>query len=512
MDLFSPGTAEGLGFPLFVRLAHWFNFLFLLLLVRSGLAILAAHPKLYFNVHSRPGSEWIRFSRKKLPKDRMWCSTDEEVAWPSWLALPGGHGLGLGRYWHFFNALTWTACGLFYVVLLFFSSQWRRLVPTSWEVFPLAFKNLQTYLTLRTPPSGAPYGPTPFNPLQQLTYFSVVFLLTPLQILTGLAQSPSIAARFPWYERAFGKKQTARSLHFLGMVAYLGFLAIHLIMVVWHGYAKEMSKMVLGGEENGRAWWSGAAIGSAIVFAVLVVCALANYFSEKHRRATHRFLATVVDFVRGRTLHRLTSVQNYADSEISPFFRINGYPPISAYPQAKGGDDEYERLLAENFADYRLEIKGLVESPLSLSQAELRALPKQEQTTMHHCIQGWSSIGRWGGVPMREILDRCRPLPEARYLVFRSFGMHEYSGKPYYECVTLEIGRHDQTILAYELNGEPLPLQHGAPLRVRFETKLGFKMVKFLKSIEVAADFRKIGDGMGGVREDEQQFDMGAEI
>jgi DMSO/TMAO reductase YedYZ molybdopterin-dependent catalytic subunit len=90
--------------------------------------------------------------------------------------------------------------------------------------------------------------------------------------------------------------------------------------------------------------------------------------------------------------------------------------------------------------------------------------------------------------------------------------MHEPSGKPYYECVDLQIGRHPQTLLAATLNGEPLPLQHGAPLRVRFESKLGFKMVKFLRRIELVADYRLIGGGMGGVREDEQQFDMGAEI
>ena len=149
---------------------------------------------------------------------------------------------------------------------------------------------------------------------------------------------------------------------------------------------------------------------------------------------------------------------------------------------------------------------------MSLSLDDLRAMPRQEQTTLHHCIQGWTSIGRWGGVPIREILDRCRPLPAAKYLVFRSFGMHEKSGKPYYECVAMEIGHHPQTILAYELNGEALPVQHGAPLRVRFETKLGFKMVKFLRAIEVVDDYRAVGDGMGGVREDEQQFDMGAEI
>jgi DMSO/TMAO reductase YedYZ molybdopterin-dependent catalytic subunit/thiosulfate reductase cytochrome b subunit len=513
MDPLPLGVANDLGFPLWVRVTHWFNVLFLLLLVRSGFAILAAHPKLYWNIHSRPGSEWLRFSRKQMPNDRMWCSTDEEVGAPPWLALPGGHGLGLGRYWHFLTALAWTVCGLTYVVLLFFGPQWRRLVPTSWEVFPLALKDLGMYLTLRTPPPGAPYGDTPFNPLQQLTYFGLVFVLTPLQILTGLAQSPSILARFPRYERAFGNRQAARSLHFLGMLAFLGFLAVHLAMVAWHGYADEMSRMVLGREASGvRPRWLGAALGTGIVAAIVGLLALANLATSRWRRATHLALSAVVDFVRRNTLHNLVSVQDYDASEVSSHHRINGYPPIAAYPRAQGGDFTYERLLGGGFADYRLEVAGLVETPLSLSLADLRALPRRRQTTLHHCIQGWTSIGRWGGVPIREVLDLCKPRPEAKFLAFHSFGMHESSGKPYYECVAMEVGRHPQALLADELNGEPLPLQHGAPVRVRIETKLGFKMVKFLRRIELVGDYREVGGGMGGVREDEQQFDMGAEI
>ncbi|HVW36934.1 MAG TPA: molybdopterin-dependent oxidoreductase, partial [Pirellulales bacterium] len=211
-------------------------------------------------------------------------------------------------------------------------------------------------------------------------------------------------------------------------------------------------------------------------------------------------------------LHRLYSVQQYPLKKRSPYFRTNGYPPISAYPEAKGDDDAYEQLLAGGFEDYRLEIGGLVEHPLSLSLAELRAMPRQQQNTLHHCIQGWTSIGCWGGVRISDILDRCRPLADARYLVFRSFGRHEKSGRPYYECIDIRIGRHPQAILAYELNGVALPIQHGAPLRPRFETKLGFKMVKYLRSIEVVDDYRRIGRGMGGVREDEQQYDKGAQI
>jgi sulfoxide reductase catalytic subunit YedY len=506
-----------LGFPLGVRLTHWFNALFLTLLFRSGLAILAAHPKLYWNPHSRPGSEWLRFHRDDLPADRVWCSTDEEVAWPSWLALPGGHGLGLGRYWHFLTAIGWTVCGLAYVALLFTSPQWRRIVPTSWEVFPDAARDFWLYLTFRTPPPGTPYGPSPFNPLQQLTYFGLVFVLTPLQIATGLAQSPSLLARFPGYGRLFGNRQAARSLHFLGLVAFAGFLAVHLVMVVWHGFAEEMNKMVLGVE--GSHDWLGAVFGLLIVAGIVLAHVAANGVSESAKVATHHALAALVDPVRTLFMHSLHSVQNYPQSEVSPFFRVNGYPPVSAYPQAQGGDDTYERLLAEGFASYRFEVGGLVENPLRLSTADLRAMPHQRQTTLHNCIQGWTSIGTWGGVPVRDVLDRCKPLPEARYLVFTSFAFHEKSGgvkestgARYYECIDLKTALHPQAILADELNGEPLPVQHGAPLRLRVETKLGFKMVKYLRSLDLVADYRTVGAGRGGVREDKQQFDMGAEI
>lgn len=512
MDPFSIGDPSVNIAPLFVRLTHWFNVLFLTLLVRSGLAILAAHPKLYWNIHSKPGSEWLRFTRKKMPEDRMWCSTDEEESWPGWIALPGGESLGLGRYWHFLNAVCWMICGAFYVALLFLSPQWQRLVPTSWEVIPDAIRDMGMYLAFRTPPQGTPYGPSPMNPLQQLTYFGVVFGLAPMMILTGLAQSPSIAGRFPRYERIFGHRQAARSLHFLGMVAFLGFLVIHVAMVVWHGFAREMNLMVLGTENVGTYWWAGAAIGVGIIAAIVLVHVAANLVSAHHRRATHIALAAVVDPIREGVLHHLISVQDYPESWISPYFRTNGYPPISAYPQAKGDDDTYERLMAGGFADYRLRVDGLVDHPMELSLEELRRLPRQEQTTLHHCIQGWTSIGRWGGVRVSDLLARSGIRPEARYLAFHSFGKHENTGKPYYECVTLDLANHPQTILAYELNGEPLPVQHGAPLRLRLETKLGFKMVKYLRSIEVIDDYARIGDGQGGVREDQQQFDMGAEI
>ncbi len=507
---------EELGFPLGVRLTHWFNVLFITLLARSGLAILAAHPKLYWNIHAWPGSEWLDLLRRKLPKDRMWCSSEEEAHWPAWLVLPAGEGLGLGRYWHFFSASCWLLVGLCYLLVMFTSQQWQRLVPTSWEVIPCAWRAQIEYLKFGTPEPTDPrfcYAPgyLPFNSLQQLTYFGFIFFLIPFQILTGIAQSPSILARFPWYGRLFGNRQAARSLHFIGLVMIFLFFIIHLTMVFWHGFAKEMDKQVLN-EPHFEGSWLGLWLGVSIVTTIVFLHVAATIASIKAKRRVHILLAAIVGPIREKLLHNLISVQEYSPEAISPYFRTNGYPPIRAYPPAQGDDDTYERLLSNQFADYRLEVKGLVEHSHKFSLAELRAMPKREQTTLHNCIQGWTSVGRWGGVPLREILDRCKALPKARYLVFTSFAKHEKSDRIYYECVSLDIAHHPQTILAYELNGQELPIQSGAPLRVRFETKLGFKMVKFLRSIEFVEDYRKIGGGMVGVREDEQQYDMGAEI
>jgi DMSO/TMAO reductase YedYZ molybdopterin-dependent catalytic subunit/thiosulfate reductase cytochrome b subunit len=446
----------------------------------------------------------------------MWCSSDEEKHWPGWMTLPGGEGLGLGRYWHFFDALCWLIVGIIYLLVMFTSDQWRRLVPTSWEVFPCAWRAMIEYLKFGTPEPDDPRfcyaaGYLPFNSLQQLTYFGFIFFLIPFQILTGLAQSPSLLARFPWYNRLFGNRQAARSLHFIGLLMIGMFAVIHLIMVFWHGFAKEMDKQVLN-EPHSEGSWLGVILGLTILGAIALIHVAASHFSRTAKHRVHVLLSSIVAPIRNKLLHNLNSVQGYREEDISPYFRTNGYPPISAYPQAKGDDDTYERLLRNQFADYRLEVRGLVEHPHEFSLEELRAMPKQEQTTLHHCIQGWTSIGRWGGVPLREILERCHPLPGARYLVFTSFAKHEKSDKIYYECVSLDLARHPQTILAYELNGQELPIQSGAPVRVRLETKLGFKMVKYLRSIDFVEDYRTIGAGMGGVREDEQQYDMGAQI
>src|SRR5205807_2851776 len=124
-----------------------------------------------------------------------------------------------------------------------------------------------------------------------------------------------------------------------------------------------------------------------------------------------------------------------------------------------------------------------------------------------NCVQGWSGVAKWTGFPLSAILQQCQLVPQARYVLFVSYGLDQFMGdhqprRPFYEVIDLELARHPQTMLAYELNDEPLPLVHGAPLRLRVETQLGYKMVKYLRSVELIADYRTVGDGQGGSRED----------
>lgn len=178
--------------------------------------------------------------------------------------------------------------------------------------------------------------------------------------------------------------------------------------------------------------------------------------------------------------------------DISPHFWPNGTMPDS---------DEYNSLVAGQFADYRLRVSGMVEKPRSFSLAEIKAMPKQQQITTHFCIQGWSGVAQWGGVPMRHIIDLVRPKPGARYVVFYSFADGSDGGL-YYDVHEIANMRHHLTILAYEMNGEGVSVLHGAPLRLRCENELGFKMVKWIRAIEFVDGFRHLGNGQGGYNED----------
>lgn len=185
----------------------------------------------------------------------------------------------------------------------------------------------------------------------------------------------------------------------------------------------------------------------------------------------------------------------FTKADLSPVFKANG--------SFTGTTDEYKRLLDNNFADYRLQVFGLVRHPLSLSLDELKALPSRSQITRHDCVEGWSAIGGWTGVQLSLLLASAQLLPQARYIVFHcADDLGGGANGLYYETIDLVDAVHPQTIMAYAMNGQPLPLAHGAPLRLRLERQLGYKMAKYVMGIEAVSSFAHIGSGRGGFWED----------
>jgi methionine sulfoxide reductase catalytic subunit len=194
---------------------------------------------------------------------------------------------------------------------------------------------------------------------------------------------------------------------------------------------------------------------------VVVVHALATWISLRSPRLIQNMLGAVVEIVRRALFVRIVPRPYYSKADVTPFFRANGYPPDT---------QEYKDLLENDFVNWRLKVHGLVEKPLELSLEDLRTMKKEMQITEHSCIHGWTAIGEWGGVPVSHILSLCKPVPQARYLVFYSY--QYIKGVQFYEVINMELAKHHQTILAYEMNGEPLPVPHGAPLRLRLSLDL----------------------------------------
>ena len=186
----------------------------------------------------------------------------------------------------------------------------------------------------------------------------------------------------------------------------------------------------------------------------------------------------------------------YSGADVSPVFRSNG----TAMPATP----VYKQLLAGGFRDWRLGVTGLVARPLSLSLDQIGRLPQRIQITRHDCVEGWSAIGRWTGTPLGPLLATAGLSAAARYIVFHCFDT--FGNTPYYESIDLVDAFHPQTILAWALNGQMLPVQNGAPLRLRVERQLGYKQAKYLNAIEAVASLDAIGGGKGGYWEDVSDY------
>jgi DMSO/TMAO reductase YedYZ molybdopterin-dependent catalytic subunit len=195
---------------------------------------------------------------------------------------------------------------------------------------------------------------------------------------------------------------------------------------------------------------------------------------------------------------RKALAREFAPADISPDFRPNG----STNPD----DADYVAHLQKGFADWRLVVDGLVERPLSLSLDDLRKLPSRTQITRHDCVEGWSSIGKWKGARLGPLLDQAGLKKDARYIVLHCADTLDPTTLDgtgqYYESIDLIDAYHPQTLLAYEMNDRPLPIPHGAPLRLRVERQLGYKQAKYVMRLEAVSDFSHIGRGNGGFWED----------
>jgi len=210
-----------------------------------------------------------------------------------------------------------------------------------------------------------------------------------------------------------------------------------------------------------------------------------------------------------KSIHDITDALNYGLHDLM----LSGQPRVREFTRndlvldfptsgvTAPRDERYQSMRENNFADYRLLVDGLVDNPMSLSLDELRALPAQSQITMHTCDEGWSAIGEWKGVPLAQLLSRAGVQDSARYVVFHCMDT-QFNDKPYYESIDLFAASHPQTLLAYDLNGEPVPQKNGAPLRLRIETQIGYKHAKFVERVELVDNLLTIGDGRGGWWED----------
>ncbi len=194
-------------------------------------------------------------------------------------------------------------------------------------------------------------------------------------------------------------------------------------------------------------------------------------------------------------LPRKAMAQEFTEADLSPVFRSNG----TSYPD----NPAYQALAAAGFAEYRLQVDGLVAHPRAYSLDELKAMPSRTQITRHDCVEGWSAIGKWKGVQLGQVLEQVEPHPAARYVVFFCADPMDELGTRYYESIDMEDAWHPQTLLAYELNDAPLPIANGAPIRVRVERQLGYKMAKYIMQIRLVDRLEPIAGGKGGYWEDQ---------
>lgn len=249
-----------------------------------------------------------------VPRDRVWTAKDDARYLSPWIGLPGRrHTVGMARHWHFLSVLFWVVNGLVFVVLLLSGNQWKRLVPVSWKIVPDAWDIFVYYATFHMPQE--PNGFYHYNALQQLTYFTTIFVLAPLAILSGPSMSPALTNRFLWYPKLPGNRQIGRSLHFLVMLAFVIFITMHVAMIVITGVARNMNHIVLGTDNTRPLGWILGLVGIAAVVGGKRARLLAGLEASAHRSTcsqSRRHAADESAAGSSGTHGRIHSVRNLA--------------------------------------------------------------------------------------------------------------------------------------------------------------------------------------------------------
>lgn len=484
-------------FPWWLRVEHFLNIIFVTFFIRSGIEILGTYPRLHTNVHNKPGAQWAEFTIKSKPKHKYYAVGSEYEDYSPIISLPGRGLLGLGRYWHFMTVMGYVTFFIIYYILLFATGQWLRYIPPSFDFPVQVFNNIVSYLAFVSPEPMPGY---PFNAIQQMAYATAIFILPPYMIFTGIMQSPAVNTHFMKLTKALGGRQMIRSAHWWGLIGYLMFIIGHVSMVLLHGYGHEVSKMVFGNSDSPIA--GGVIFGTGLLF-VVFLHVWATRSSLEHPRKVEK-LHNIIVRPLTRQLMKLESRQFLDPDNVTEHFRASGCPPEI---------DEYMALVVHNYEDYYLEVGGYVERPMTLTLAELREIADgYEQTTMHNCVQGFSSIGTWGGVPLHVLLDLVKPLPGATDVIFKCFqcmGRDDnlYPEGFYYDSAPMMEATQPQTLVATNLNGEDVPIKNGAPMRIRQEISCGFRSAKWVERIEVVNRYDIIGKSRGGWFEDFDNYD-----
>ena len=302
------------------------------------------------------------------------------------------------------------------------------------------------------------------------------------------------------------------------MAFYCVFVVIHVALVFVVHPQYNIAHMMLGENYNDITAAQFAQAVTMLILGIVFAIALwigASYWSLTDKRRTQRLIWGATQPIRSLTLDKMHSRQvktrTFTEDDISPFHWVNTRPPT------REQSEEWVDMRERGFEDYRLEIGGLVEEEKSFSIDELKALGHVTNITMHTCMQGWTGIAKWEGIRLKDVLALVKPTEGARYVMVTSYGHvgHMYDGgptTPYYECLEPSMVDDDECILAWAMNGEPLPDVYGGPLRLRADSQHGYKMVKWVHRIEWIHDYHDVGDGQGGSREDSglQHFDARA--